>query len=136
MTGKHAKGPEKLPWGRPPRHQGERLRKNRTFRVREALDDKLLASAAASGRSVSEEIEFRLEQSYDDRRLGADTAEKAFESMSNALARIEAGLQLIRLIGEVKDIDELRQNTRANALRQIIEAKDTDETPKRKRAMK
>jgi len=33
--------------------------------VRDVLDEKLLAAAAASGRSVSEEIEFRLDQSFD-----------------------------------------------------------------------
>jgi hypothetical protein len=51
--------------GRPPRHAGERLSKNRTFRVRGELDEKLLAAAAVSGRSVSEEIEYRLEQSFE-----------------------------------------------------------------------
>jgi hypothetical protein len=68
VTGKDAKPgkpPRKPPRGRPPRHQGERLSKNRTFRVRGGLDEKLQAAAAASGRSVSEEIEFRLDQSFD-----------------------------------------------------------------------
>ena len=57
------------PPGRPPRHPGERLSKNRTFRVRGGLDKKLQAAAAVSGRSVSEEIEFRLDQSFDRVRL-------------------------------------------------------------------
>jgi len=53
--------------GRPPRHKGEVLAKNRTFRVRGELDDQLQASAARAGRSVSEEIEYRLSRSfYDD----------------------------------------------------------------------
>src|SRR5262245_15521366 len=47
--------------GRPPRHPGERLSKSRTFRVRGGLDEYLQAAAAASGRSVSEEIELQLE---------------------------------------------------------------------------
>ena len=68
MTAKHTK-PRNIPRGkpsrgRPPRHGGERLIKNRTFRVRGGLDEKLLAAAAASERSVSEEIEFRLIQSF------------------------------------------------------------------------
>lgn len=50
--------------GRPARREGERLSKNRTFRVRGALDDQLLKSATNSGRSVSEEIEHRLERSF------------------------------------------------------------------------
>jgi hypothetical protein len=63
---------KKPPRGRPPRHRGERLSKNRTFRVRGTLDEKLQAGAAASGRSVSEEIEFRLDQSFDrDAFIGA-----------------------------------------------------------------
>jgi hypothetical protein len=50
--------------GRPPRHAGERLSKNRTFRVRGELDYRLQAAANESGRSVSEEIEYRLENSF------------------------------------------------------------------------
>jgi hypothetical protein len=50
--------------GRPPRHAGERLVKNRTFRVWGWLDDKLQAAAEQSRRTVSAEIEFRLEHSY------------------------------------------------------------------------
>jgi hypothetical protein len=65
VTGKEGKNPRKRPRGRPPRREGERLSKNRTFRVRGGLDEKLQAAAAASGRSVSEEIEFRLDQSFD-----------------------------------------------------------------------
>jgi hypothetical protein len=50
--------------GRPPRHEGERLSKNRTFRIRGELDDRLQAAASKAGRSVSEEIEYRLDQSF------------------------------------------------------------------------
>jgi hypothetical protein len=50
--------------GRPPKRQGERLSKNRTFRVRGTLDEQLEAAAQEAGRSVSEEIEHRLEQSF------------------------------------------------------------------------
>jgi hypothetical protein len=52
--------------GRPPRRAGERLSKHRTFRVRGELDGQLAQAAAASGRSVSEEIEYRLERSFAD----------------------------------------------------------------------
>lgn len=51
--------------GRPPKRVGERLAKNRTFRVRGELDTKLQTAADTSGRSVSEEIEYRLERSFD-----------------------------------------------------------------------
>ena len=50
--------------GRPPRHAGERLVKNRTFRVWGWLDDQLQAAAEQSRRTVSAEIEYRLEHSY------------------------------------------------------------------------
>jgi hypothetical protein len=50
--------------GRPPKRKGERLSKNRTFRVRGTLDEQLEAAAQTTGRSVSEEIEHRLEESF------------------------------------------------------------------------
>jgi hypothetical protein len=51
--------------GRPPRHDDDRLRKNRTFRVSSSLDQRLQTAANQSGRSVSEEIEWRLDRSFD-----------------------------------------------------------------------
>ena len=57
--------------GRPPRHAGERLVKNRTFRVWGSLDDQLQATAEQSRRTVSAEIEFRLERSFEWDRLDA-----------------------------------------------------------------
>lgn len=57
--------PEKPKGGRPPRRAGELLSKNRTFRVRAELDAALNAASAKSGRSVSEEIERRLERSFE-----------------------------------------------------------------------
>jgi len=50
--------------GRPPKRKGERLSKNRTFRVRGTLDEQLEAAAQKAERSVSEEIERRLEDSF------------------------------------------------------------------------
>jgi hypothetical protein len=57
--------------GRPPRHPNERLRKNRTFRIRARLDELLEEAAAKAGRSTSEEIEHRLEVSFLDERQNA-----------------------------------------------------------------
>ena len=54
--------------GRPPRHKGEVLRKNRTFRIRARLDEQLEDAAAKAGRSTSEEIEQRLELSFQEDR--------------------------------------------------------------------
>jgi hypothetical protein len=50
--------------GRPPKHPGERLSKTRIFRVRDRLDAQLQKAAALAKRPVSEEIEYRLEQSF------------------------------------------------------------------------
>src|SRR5262245_36132919 len=50
--------------GRPAKYKGERLSKTRSFRVRGLLDEYLIAHAQESGRSVSEEIEARLERSF------------------------------------------------------------------------
>ena len=58
MAGKKPKA------GRPPRHAGEHLTKNRTFRVWDKLDDQLQAAAQQSRRTVSAEIEYRLEYSF------------------------------------------------------------------------
>jgi hypothetical protein len=54
--------------GRPPTNKagpfGGRLSKTRTFRVRGGMDDRLKERAEAAGRSVSEEIEARLDRSF------------------------------------------------------------------------
>jgi hypothetical protein len=48
---------------------------SRSFRVRGDLDERLIAAAEKAGRSISEEIEYRLERSFRDE----DIREKAFE---------------------------------------------------------
>ena len=95
--------------GRPARRAGERLAKNRTFRVRGTLDDQLVVAAAASGRSISEEIERRLEDSFqppfdprftalfrllsgafgmlDDERAGPEIRNEQYRLLTMALAR-------------------------------------------------
>jgi hypothetical protein len=47
----------------------------RTFRIRPHLDELLLAAAAKAGRSVSEEIEYRLDRSFYEDALPARMAE-------------------------------------------------------------
>jgi len=74
--------------GRPPKYKGERLSKNRTFRVRGLLDEQLIAAAAESGRSVSEEIEYRLERSF---QAGRQAVE--LESLKARLTRVETQLE-------------------------------------------
>ena len=50
--------------GRPLKPGDERRSKNRTFRVRGLMDEYLIGHAHEAGRSVSEEIEARLERSF------------------------------------------------------------------------
>lgn len=50
-----------------PRHRlsaGKRKRRNLTFRVRDQMRVDLGRAARAAGRSISEEIEYRLERSF------------------------------------------------------------------------
>jgi hypothetical protein len=49
--------------GRPPKRPEERRRSHFTFRTTDAMREWLRAEAAVTGRSISEEIEYRLEQS-------------------------------------------------------------------------
>jgi|HubBroStandDraft_6_1064221.scaffolds.fasta_scaffold572264_1 hypothetical protein len=67
------------PRGRPPIDPAERKRRNFTFRVTDQLHDELSKAAAASGRSVSEEIEWRVSQSFSEQNLVASTVDAAFE---------------------------------------------------------
>jgi hypothetical protein len=50
--------------GRPRKFPADQMRPRMTFRVREQLRDALTAAALAAGRSLPEEIEFRIEQSF------------------------------------------------------------------------
>jgi len=76
--------------GRPPKAKEDRKAVNFTFRSRGQMRERLEKAAAASGRSISEEIEFRLNQSFDEERLSAaflggnDTA-KALQGIANVM---------------------------------------------------
>ncbi len=62
--------------GRPPKPAKERKSVNFTFRSRGELREQLRRAAEVSGRSISEEIEYRLDQSFRDEYM-AETAVKA-----------------------------------------------------------
>jgi hypothetical protein len=83
--------------GRPARRTGERLSKNRTFRVREQLDEQLFHAAGSSGRSVSEEIEFRLEQSFTKQESMLEALDLIYGRENAALSMVFA--ELGRAIG-------------------------------------
>ena len=50
--------------GRPPKIAAERKRLNRTFRINDIVNERLVDAAKLNQRSVSEEIEARLEYSF------------------------------------------------------------------------
>jgi hypothetical protein len=71
--------------GRPPRRADERLSKNRTFRVWDKLDEQLRAAAEQSRRTVSAEIEYRLENSFQMDHLEAQMKALLGEGFKEAL---------------------------------------------------
>jgi hypothetical protein len=82
--------------GRPPRHEGGRLSKMRTFRIRPHLDELLQTAAAKAGRSVSEEIEYRLDRSFYEDALPARMAETMAPLVDRAVkAGGDAALRLV-----------------------------------------
>lgn len=92
---------------RPPKHGKDRS-KSRTFRARGDLDDKLEAAAAQSGRSVSEEIEYRLERSFRDEEIREQAFEhawvmfekkKTLQNVKTALDNVEAALANAKALG-------------------------------------
>ena len=87
--------------GRPPRHAGERLVKNRTFRVRGSVDDQLQAATEQSRRTVSAEIEYRLELSF--RMDWLDAQMRALFGMG-----LKDGL-LIPPLGELGSVEPIKR---------------------------
>jgi hypothetical protein len=65
--------------GRPPKPAKERKSVNFTFRSRGELRDLLRASAEPVGRSISEEIERRLVQSFQKEQAARDVAKALLE---------------------------------------------------------
>jgi hypothetical protein len=90
--------------GRPPKHEGELLSKNRTFRVRGTLDEQLEAAAQKAGRSVSEEIERRLDDSFRIEELyGGPRTSAMFRVIADSIALLKTG-------GSLAETDRARAN--------------------------
>jgi hypothetical protein len=51
--------------GRPPKYAGEGKRQNFSFRIRDQVRDRLINAVKETGRSLSEEIEWRIERSFE-----------------------------------------------------------------------
>ena len=77
--------------GRPTRHEGATLSKNRTFKILPLLDQQLSESATKTGRTVSAEIEHRLELSFlQDAAAGHPDTAAMLRKIQTAIALIEA----------------------------------------------
>ena len=70
----------KKPRGRPPVDEKDLRRKTFTFRSRTTLYEKLSAAAGESQRSISEEIEFRLQRSFAGQEMMFDALEAIYGS--------------------------------------------------------
>jgi hypothetical protein len=90
--------------GRPPLPTAEKRVKNFTFRSRGGLHERLVKAAADSDRSISEEIEHRLERSFNE---GDDSLSKALVGNNNT------GANIIRWIAFQMQCDPKWDSTRA-----------------------
>src|SRR5215472_17365539 len=93
--------PPKRPRGRPPKYAGQGKRQNFSFRITPAVRERLIAAVRESGRSLSEEIEFRLsrdlnweETKGDINKMFAEAA--AIRSAAHVQALRAAGLVILR----------------------------------------
>jgi hypothetical protein len=106
--------------GRPPKASGERRNDTITFRVRASLGDQLRRTAAKSTRSLSDEIEYRLEQSFawEAAKINIDKLleeAKTARSAAHIQALREAGFQLVRESGGKVTVNVSPELLRAEA---------------------
>lgn len=89
--------PKRRP-GRPPKSPEKGHRRNYAFRMSDQTRDRVIAAANSSGRSMSEEMELRIEKSFDQedyidstfrRMLGGPFSQKMVLGISNLLNMIE-----------------------------------------------
>jgi hypothetical protein len=90
--------------GRPPKYAGEGVRQNFSFRITPKVRERLIAVVKQSGRSISEEIEFRLNRDLnwedskgDINQMLAEAA--AARSAARVLGLRAAGFLIVREIG-------------------------------------
>lgn len=88
--------------GRPPKAPEKGRRQNYTFRMSDETRDRVIAAAAASGRSMSEELEWRVEESFreEDRRL---TSSALMNGSRNAYSLISKIIAAINYLENLKD---------------------------------
>lgn len=89
--------------GRPPKYAGQGKRQNFNFRITDKMRERLIASVKESGRSLSEEIEFRLGRdfSWEDTKGATDkmfAEASAIRDAAHVAAIRAAGLVILREI--------------------------------------
>jgi Arc-like DNA binding domain len=94
--------------GRPPKAKEDRKAVNFTFRSRGDMRERLRAAAAASGRSISEEIERRLDWSFREE----DTATRVGEAAVRAIQSYHE-----KMMGELAKLSGRNEATTAGLLR-------------------
>jgi hypothetical protein len=88
------KSAPKRPVGRPKKAPGERKRRILTLRARDALHKAISIAASQNERSLSEEIEARIERSFDRQDLLTEGLDLAFgESIGGLLVVLGAAMQ-------------------------------------------
>jgi hypothetical protein len=81
--------------GRPPKDPVERKRHNQTVRVREVVRDRLKDASEKAQRSISEEIEARLERSFEQEdRAGSAEDQRLLRYMEATLYDVRAWLKV------------------------------------------
>ncbi|MDB5597768.1 MAG: hypothetical protein JWM36_4729, partial [Hyphomicrobiales bacterium] len=76
--------------GRPRRHTGEKLSTTLNFRVRGGLHERLIKASAMSGRSISEEVERRVERSFEkEDRVGGPAGVRFLEFVESAVSQVQ-----------------------------------------------
>lgn len=110
-----------------PLKQGIERSKSRTFRARGDLDERLVAAATQSGRSVNEEIEYRLDRSFRDEEIREQAFERAWVMFEKkkALENLEAALADAKALGAdaARDDNEEPQipDPSGDALKDIVQ---------------
>ena len=77
--------------GRPPKYAGQGKRQNFNFRITPKLRERLIAAVTQSGRSISEEIEFRLDRDLNWEETKSDIHKMLAEAAAiRSAARVQA----------------------------------------------
>lgn len=88
------KSGERKKTGRPAKYPGAGARITHSLRIKEQTREKLIEAASASGRSISEEMEYRIDRSFeDDGKFGPPHIAKVVTVMSAVLQSIESALR-------------------------------------------